>query len=73
MESRCRRVCVSCDLIVSTRVLQTTENSGNVGSYHNSILLFPSAKIRLLKIRPCCHGQAMGLKQLPGGKSSSFE
>jgi hypothetical protein len=54
-------------------MLQTMGNSGNAGSHHRSPLLLPSAKIQLLKIRPCRHGQPMDLKQLPGGKSSSFE
>jgi hypothetical protein len=38
-----------------------------------SLLLLTSAKICLLEVRPYCHGQPVSLKQLPGGKSSSFE
>jgi hypothetical protein len=60
-------------LTVSTRVLQAIEISGKAGSRHRSLLLLPSARIRLLEIRPCRHGQPMDLKQLPGSKSSSFE
>jgi hypothetical protein len=63
----------SWQISVAKRVFQTIENSGNAGSHHRSILLLPSAKIRELEIRPCRHGQPMGLKQFPGGKSSSFE
>jgi hypothetical protein len=39
-------------LSVATRVPETIENSGNAGSHHRSLSL-PTAKFRLLEIRPC--------------------
>jgi hypothetical protein len=48
-------------LTVTTHVLQIIENSGNTCSHHHSLLFLLSAKICLLGIRSCHHGQPVAL------------
>jgi hypothetical protein len=47
--------------------------SVNKCAYFPGVLSFPDAKLWLLKLRSCRHGQPMDLKQLPGCNSSSFK
>jgi hypothetical protein len=51
----------------------TTENSVNKCAFAPDFYYVQMPKFGYMKLWSCRHGQPMGLKQLPGGTSSSFK